>query len=38
VGLNDIVTRSKKFFVSMGKSEKDVLDCELKNRKKFRGY
>jgi hypothetical protein len=22
----------------MGKSEKDVLDCELKNRKKFRGY
>ena len=38
VGLNDIVTRSKKFFVSMGKAEKDVLDCELKNRKKFRGY
>jgi sialic acid synthase SpsE len=38
IGLNDIVTRSKKFFVSMGKSEKDVLDCELKNRKKFRGY
>ena len=38
VGLNDIVTRSKKFFVSMGKSEKDVLDCELQNRKKFRGY
>ncbi len=38
IGLNDIVTRSKKFFISMGKSEKDVLDCELKNRKKFRGY
>jgi sialic acid synthase SpsE len=38
MGLNDIVTRSKKLFISMGKSEKDVLDCELKNRKKFRGY
>jgi hypothetical protein len=22
----------------MGTSEKNVLDCELKNRKKFRGY
>ena len=38
VGLNDIVTRSKKFFSAMGTSKKDVLDCELKNRKKFRGY
>ena len=38
VGLNDIVTRSKKIFNAMGTSEKDVLDCELKNRKKFRGY
>jgi sialic acid synthase SpsE len=38
IGLNDIVTRSKKFFSAMGTSEKDVLDCELKNRKKFRGY
>ena len=38
IGLNDIVTRSKKFFKAMGTSEKNVLDCELKNRKKFRGY
>ena len=38
IGLNDIVTRSKKIFSAMGTSEKDVLDCELKNRKKFRGY
>ena len=38
IGLNDIVTRSKKFFNAMGTSKKDVLDCELKNRKKFRGY
>ena len=38
IGLNDIVTRSKKMFSAMGTSEKDVLDCELKNRKKFRGY
>ena len=38
IGLNDIVTRSKKIFNAMGTSEKNVLDCELKNRKKFRGY
>jgi len=38
IGLHDIVTRSKKFFDAMGKSEKTVLDCELKNRLKFRGY
>ena len=38
IGLNDIVTRSKKMFNAMGISEKNVLDCELKNRKKFRGY
>ena len=38
IGLNDIVTRSKKFFKAMGTSEKNVLDCELKNRKKFRCY
>ena len=38
IGLNDIVTRSKKMFNAMGTSKKDVLDCELKNRKKFRGY
>lgn len=38
IGLNHIVTRSKKLFYAMGSSEKTVLDCELKNRKKFRGY
>jgi sialic acid synthase SpsE len=38
IGLNDIAARSKKFFNAMGISEKNVLDCELKNRKKFRGY
>jgi hypothetical protein len=34
----DIVSRAKRFFVAMGNTEKRVLDCELKNRKKFRGY
>lgn len=38
IGLHDIVTRSKKIFKAIGTSEKNVLDCELKNRKKFRGY
>ena len=38
IGLNHIVTRTKKLFYAMGSSEKTVLDCELKNRKKFRGY
>lgn len=38
IGLDHIVTRCKKFFKAMGSNEKKVLDCELKNRKKFRGY
>ena len=38
LGLNHIVSRSKRLFKSMGKSSKTVLECELKNRKKFRGY
>ena len=37
-GMADIVSRAKRFFVAMGNPEKRVLDCELKNRKKFRGY
>jgi len=37
-GMADIVSRAKRFFVAMGNTEKRVLDCELKNRKKFRGY
>jgi sialic acid synthase SpsE len=38
LGMNHIVTRAKRLFVAMGSSNKTVLDCELKNRKKFRGY
>ena len=38
IGMSDIVSRSRKIFDAMGTSEKSVLDCELKNRKKFRGY
>jgi len=38
IGMKDIVLRSKKIFVALGKSSKSVLDSELKNRQKFRGY
>jgi sialic acid synthase SpsE len=38
IGMSDIVSRSKKIFNAVGTTEKTVLDCELKNRKKFRGY
>lgn len=38
IGMKDIVTRSKKIFTALGTPEKSVLDCELKNRQKFRGY
>tara|TARA_B100000029_G_scaffold488525_1_gene545188 strand:- start:1915 stop:2793 length:879 start_codon:yes stop_codon:yes gene_type:complete len=38
IGMRDIVTRSKKIFTALGSSNKTVLDSELKNRKKFRGY
>jgi len=38
IGMKDIVTRSRKIFNSLGNPNKSVLDCELKNRKKFRGY
>jgi len=37
-GMSLIVTRSKRIFNALGSSEKTVLDCELDNRKKFRGY
>ena len=38
-GMADVLfQRAKRFFVAMGNTEKRVLDCELKNRKKFRGY
>jgi len=38
IGMRDIVTRSKKIFTALGSSNKTVLESELKNRKKFRGY
>lgn len=38
LGMNHIVTRAKRLYVAMGSPNKTVLDCELKNRKKFRGY
>ena len=38
IGMHDIVTRSKKIFTALGNLDKSVLECELKNRKKFRGY
>jgi len=38
IGMKDIVLRSKKIFIALGNPNKSVLDCELKNRKKFRGY
>ena len=37
-GMADVVQRTRRFFVAMGSPEKKILDCELKNRKKFRGY
>jgi len=38
IGMKDIVLRSGKIFNALGNSNKIVLDCELKNRQKFRGY
>jgi len=38
LGLVHIVTRSSRMFKAKGNPNKIVLDCELKNRKKFRGY
>lgn len=37
-GMAQIVERSKRMFTSLGSPEKRVLDSELVNRKKFRGY
>jgi len=36
-GMSLIVRRSRYFHVSLGTDKKEVLDCELKARKKFRG-
>lgn len=38
LGMNHIVTRARRLLTAMGSPNKTVLDCELKNRKKFRGY
>jgi len=37
-GMSLIVVRAKRISDALGTSEKTVLDCELANRKKFRGY
>ena len=37
-GMGQIVERSQRMFKALGSSEKKVFDCELSNRKKFRGY
>ena len=37
-GMKLIIVRSKRLFTALGTSEKTVLDSELDNRKKFRGY
>ena len=37
-GMKLIVERAHKIFKSLGSEKKKVLECELKNRKKFRGY
>ena len=37
-GMELIVNRTKKIFKAIGSPEKKVYDCELANRKKFRGY
>jgi N-acetylneuraminate synthase/sialic acid synthase len=37
-GMSLVVKRAKRTFVALGSTEKNVLDSELNNRKKFRGY
>jgi sialic acid synthase len=37
-GMSAVVERIKKTYVSLGTPEKNILESELKNRKKFRGY
>jgi len=37
-GLKLLVERSHKVFIALGSDKKSVLDSELNNRKKFRGY
>ena len=37
-GLELVVKRAKRLFIALGSEQKKVLDSELGNRKKFRGY
>lgn len=37
-GMSLVVKRAKRTFIALGSSEKNVVDSELNNRKKFRGY
>ena len=37
-GMSLVILRAKRMSDALGSSEKTVLDCELSNRKKFRGY
>ena len=37
-GMSAVVERIKKTYVSLGTPEKNILESELKSRKKFRGY
>ena len=37
-GMELVVKRAKRLFTALGSNEKKVLDSELDNRKKFRGY
>lgn len=37
-GMELIIKRTKRVFIALGNSQKTVLDSELANRKKFRGY
>ena len=37
-GMDLVIKRTKRLFSALGASEKKVLDSELQNRKKFRGY
>ena len=37
-GMELVIKRSKRMFTALGSGEKRVLDSELVNRKKFRGY
>ena len=37
-GMELVVKRAKRLFIALGSNEKKILDSELDNRKKFRGY